>query len=256
MNSTKNPKIIDPDSFHNEEIAYWIGVFQSDGYFKKQYVKSKQRIRYYISFTLSDKSLPMIHKFQEISVKYFNRKGCFFSYNSKEDFFQHQYRFGCNEFISLFEVLDLLHKNPPIPPNWVITRKSFFGAYLAGIIDGDGDVRISRSQYPQCKIRISGSKKPDVLIIELKKFLKCGVNSHYRKKINKIKDRVFFSGGQITEFYVSKKNVFFLIEYVLPYINLKYKKEKIIEYINAKGGARDLNSDRKISAIKTHSLSC
>ena len=54
MNSIKNQKI---EYFHTEEIAYWIGVFQTDGYFKKQYVKSKKRMRYFISLSVCDKSL-------------------------------------------------------------------------------------------------------------------------------------------------------------------------------------------------------
>lgn len=232
MNSAKNLKIKDLNSFHTEEIAYWIGVFQSDGYFKEQYVKSKKRMRYFISLSVSDKSLPILERFQKTSWKYFKIKGTRYITEYKHKL--NHFRFGCKNLLELFEKLDIFHKSPVSPPEWVLRKDSYFGAYLVGIIDGDGDVRVSRPKYPQLKIRISGSTIPNRLVSEIKRFLKCGAHSIIRTKTNSLRGRVFESTGSITEFAISKKNIDFIKDFVLPFISLEYKRRKIEDYVKVK----------------------
>ncbi|MFC2135638.1 hypothetical protein ACFLTH_13570, partial [Bacteroidota bacterium] len=97
MKLAKNYKMNPSDKLQTEEIAYCIGVFQTDGYFKKQYVKSQQITKYYISLSVCDKSLPMLEKFQKISQKYFKIKGTRYitNYENKLNYF----KFGCKQFL-------------------------------------------------------------------------------------------------------------------------------------------------------------
>jgi hypothetical protein len=57
----------------NEDLAYWIGATQSDGSLKS-YVDKRGYNDIRISFGVSTKSLPMIEKFQKLSLKIFNRR--------------------------------------------------------------------------------------------------------------------------------------------------------------------------------------
>jgi hypothetical protein len=135
-----------------------------------------------------------------------------------------------NSFLSLFEELDISFKDPPKPPNWA--KNELFGAYLAGLIDGDGDVRITRPKYPQCVIRISSSKKQADLKEFIEKIMNCkvSINNHFRE--TKIGERTIKGRWSTLEFYVSSRNKEFIMKYVLPNIALEYKKNKILEYVN------------------------
>jgi len=64
MNVTIKEKV---NKLKNPDFAYWVGVAQSDGYFKRQYVKSKKRVRYYIVLGVGKKSIPMLNKFISLS---------------------------------------------------------------------------------------------------------------------------------------------------------------------------------------------
>jgi hypothetical protein len=214
--------------YYNEKLAYWLGVFQSDGYLREQYVKSEKRVRFYIGLGLSKKSLPMLYKFKEISQELFGIKGCIYKDINKEGFVQYQYKFGCKNLLELFYNLELLPKKELIPPSWISSSKSFFGAYLAGVIDGDGDVRVSRPKYPQCKIRITSSGDL-VDIMKLIRFhFNCKVHSVFCVKKNKLKKRYFISRSWRLEFCISKKNALDFFLYVIPFLRLDYKKKKLL----------------------------
>lgn len=159
--------------------------------------------------------------------KYFKIKGSVY-----QTYFNHKlnhFRFGCQQILRLLNELDVFYKNPVSPPAWVLQEEYLFGAYLAGLIDGDGDVRISRKKYPQCKVRIHGSKEPKRLVAEIERHLKCGAHSTIRIRVNKLKGRVFKSRGSVTEFAISKKNILFINKYVVPHLTLEYKKDKIMK---------------------------
>jgi hypothetical protein len=190
---------------NNPDFAYWVGVAQSDGYFKKITHKKTKVIRYFISLRIGLKSIPMQNKFIEISQKILKIKGCKSYYKNGEGFDQFDYQFGCKNLLLLFKQLKL-NFSQLIPNKFIIKNKKMFGAYLAGIIDGDGDVRLKRPQYPQCIIRITSSKKPIELMKNIKLILKCGINSSKHEQISTILNRTFNSSSYRTEFSVSPKN--------------------------------------------------
>ncbi len=57
------------------DLAYWVGVAQTDGYFKRQFVKSKKVTRYFIRLDVGSPSIEMLNKFQSLSQKIFSIKG-------------------------------------------------------------------------------------------------------------------------------------------------------------------------------------
>lgn len=223
------------NNFKNIDLAYWIGVAQTDGYFKKQFVKSIKVMKYYIVLGVGKKSLPMLDKFIEISQKTFNIKGSMFKSLSYDKFLKYEYKFGCKNLLNLFKSLELRFSEPIMPPSWILEFPELFGAYLAGVIDGDGDVRVTRPKYLQCQIRISTSKKPVILIKYLKNFLNCGISSKYRKRNCKLGNKEFIGGCYETEFKVSKKNYDFVNKYILNNLALIYKEDKIKDFIKMKG---------------------
>lgn len=125
-------------------------------------------------------------------------------------------------------------KDPPRPPLWIIDRKHLAGAYLAGVIDGDGDIRIKRKKYPQCAIRITSSK-PQLSLSKFIRFvLGCSVSiTHMKRKVFIKMSRKFVNGEYyVLEFLVSSKNKDFIKRFVLPEISLKWKKEKLTKFLN------------------------
>ena len=223
--------------FYTTDFAYWIGVVQSDGYFKKQFVKKTGKILYYIALHIGKKSLPMQKKFKIISRKLFNRKGGSYVYTSPEKQIRYMYQFSCKEFLNLFEYFSIRLVDPPTPPKFIRKDNRLFGAYLAGMIDGDGDVRVCRPKYPQCKVRISGRCCPHALISTIKDIMGCKVNHRKRVALKNIRGREFIGTTYIIEFYVSKKNITFINEKVMPHLALAYKKAILQKYINIKNGA-------------------
>ena len=212
-----------------EDLAYWIGVVQSDGYFKKQFVKRLKVKRYYIVLGVGEKSLPMQYKFIKISQKIFKVKGSMFISLTYNKFKKYEYKFGCKNLLKTFNLLDIKFSEPVTPPKWVLNKHSLFGAYLAGVIDADGDIRITRPKYPQCQIRISTKEKPIELIIGMKKHMTCAVN-------NRFGDRTYIGRYFVTEFKVSKKNYNFINNYLINHLALEYKKNKINNFLRKKEG--------------------
>jgi len=165
----------------------------------------------------------MLKRFIEISKKYLNRESAIF----KDEIAVWECHIGVKKLLNLFKSLDIKFSDPPIPPYWLIKNSNLFGAYLAGLIDGDGDVRIKRQKYPQCVIRISSHKPQFELAEEIRKILKCKVSVSKRTKFIRKK-------WYTLEFYVSKKNYSFVQRFVIPFIELFYKADKLLNFINSK----------------------
>ena len=105
---------------------------------------------------------------------------------------------------------------------------------MAGLIDGDGDVRIKRQKYPQCVIRITSGFSQDFLAKCIKKNLNCSISISFRKKESEYKGKIMKGSWYALEFYMSSKNEKFIKQFILPYINLPYKADKIRNYIMIK----------------------
>jgi len=139
-----------------------------------------------------------------------------------------------NTLLDTFKFFDIKFGNPPRPPKWMSQNLQFFGAYLAGLIDGDGDIRVKRKRYPQCVIRISSGKKQTELSNIIRKLINCSVS------ITRIeKDKILY-GRKIhgicfsLEFYVSSKNYKFAKRFIIPHLTLKHKQEKLQKYIDSR----------------------
>ena len=115
----------------SEELAYWLGVAQSDGSLVKYLRKGRTEPNYKISLEVAKNSMPMITKFTELSKELFRRKSAIWK-TKRGGFSMH---IGITGLIEIFKDLDMIFKDPPKPPYWCSGGK-LFGAYLAGLIDG------------------------------------------------------------------------------------------------------------------------
>ncbi len=210
----------------SKELAYWVGVAQSDGSFQKYFERGRTKPRYRVTLEVAENSRPMIIKFTELSQTLFRRKSAIWK-TKRGRFSMH---IGVTGLKETFKDLGIDFKDPPQPPFWCLDDK-FFGAYLAGIIDGDGTVAIKRSKYPQCLIRITSGKPQSKLSIAIEKVLKCSTYIVACKKRKVILDRVCDCKWYDLGFLVSSKTCKFFKKFVLPYMQLEYKKLSIESYI-------------------------
>jgi len=213
------------------ELAYWIGVVQSDGIFKIYPVKGRKHPRYEISINVSEKSLPMLFKFQEICKNVFNRNVKIFKIRKRNAW---TLNIRVKSLLDTFHKLDIKFNKSFNSPTWCLGSPELFGSYLAGVIDGDGSVTLTkRSEYLYCLIRIYSGNEEKELVNHIKKILNCGVSVQKRTKKNYFAKENRFINGTWYElhFLVSSKNYEFLKIFVLPHITINYKKGKIQSFI-------------------------
>lgn len=231
----------------SEELAYWIGVAQSDGCLSR--IKWKNKIIFRVKSKVGIKSLPMLKKFQELSGLLFDRNAKIFKVRKKPYF---TFQFGAKTLLTLFNELNIIFSRV-VPPKWILREDKLFGAYLAGVIDGDGDIRVKRPKYPQCAVRIWSNAYLSKLINSIKNIMKCSVNVSYKEEITQIEGRKINSHKHSLEFYISKKNFRFFKKFVIPWMTLEYKREKVKSYIKQRWGrSRDLNPNQRLSILKIH----
>ena len=214
---------------HSKELAYWIGLVQADGSLKRYKVKRNGRIEERIQLDLNAKANILLKKFQEVNQTIFQRSSKIWKIKKSGIWTSH---IGVKRLLLLFDRLDIRFSDPPTPPSWVLKNHSFFGAYLAGVIDGDGDIRIKRPKYPQCVIRITSGASQNELKEAIKRILKCSVSiTENQREVYYVKEKRIIKGKSFRlEFLVSKKNINFIIKYVLPFLSLSYKREKILNF--------------------------
>jgi hypothetical protein len=162
------------------EVCYWLGLVQSDGCFKKHY--SNQHSRFHYIITLGMKDLEPVVLFQKITKDFWGRDVKIHKDNGpKYDSFY--ITLGVSRLLRYFSDMQLDFSDPPKPPDWVVNDIRLFGAYLAGIIDGDGSVRVKRPEYPQCLIKIISGKPQDILKVSIENMLncKCYMEKQYRE---------------------------------------------------------------------------
>ena len=235
--TTKEDRLLGAEYMKSKELSYWIGVVQTDGSFKRMYNKKRKVNLYRISLEVSQKSVPMLLKFKTFSEELFGvKKKTWFNRKRSTT----EYAFGCKNLVPLFEQLNINFNDPPQPPNWIINNQEFFGAYLAGVIDGDGDVRITRPKYPQCKIRINSGSFQEELQNSLVKVLNIGVSSSVNSGMRKIGSRTFKGTSYRLEFYVSSRNFQFFINEVLPFMQISEKREIVLNYIKLRQETKSL----------------
>lgn len=213
----------------NKDLLYWLGVMQSDGrleFYTDRRGKKNLSARIYTS----RKSIAMVTKVAKISKAVLGRTSKIFFMRSRPDISHHV---GFRKLLPDFIDLDMKVSDPPKPPIWIYGNDVFIGAYLAGLIDGDGDIRIKRKKYPQCAIRITSSKAQSGLRKMITSALACSVSINHMKRRVFIKQSGKFVDGEyyVLEFLVSSKNKEFVENYILPEISLKWKREKLAKFL-------------------------
>tara|TARA_Y100000310_G_C20682751_1_gene816985 strand:- start:684 stop:1247 length:564 start_codon:yes stop_codon:yes gene_type:complete len=176
---------------------------------------------------VSEKSIEMLERFKMLSKQLFNRNTKIFK--NKRGYYEA--KIYVNQLLSLFEGLDLNFSGLSAPPDW-ITETSLFGAYLAGIIDGDGNIHIHRPKYPQCIIRITSGRPSTELMLLIKQTLGCAASISSRQNTSYLNGRKISGIGYILQFCVSKKNIEELETYVLPWISIRHKRHKLSKFIS------------------------
>ncbi len=225
----------------SSDLAYWVGVAQTDGYFKRQFVKSKKVTRYFIRLDVGSPSIEMLNKFQSLSQKIFSIKGTIWRDHKRNSI---AYQFGAKELLPLFSSLDIDFSDPPKPPRWILEKDNFFGAYLAGVIDGDGDVTIRRPKYPQCAIRITSGKPAITLKSAIIDKLSVGVSRRCLHQRSNLNGRIINGTCDKLEFYVSPKNISFFKRFIIPHMTIERKRLKINEYLKMRENfPKHLNKD-------------
>jgi hypothetical protein len=201
----------------SEELAYWIGVVQTDGCLNVYHDKRRNKTCMRISVDVGKKSLPMLEKFRNISETNLGSK--IRIYKCKNEVFK--CTLGAKKFTKIFKQLDINLSDPPTPPFWTLNNDEFFGAYLAGIIDGDGSINIIR-QNLKGRIRIFSQNKQDQLIKDIRNILNCSVNTR------------FSNGCYHLEFKISSKNYKFLKSFFLKHLTITHKRIKLENFLNDK----------------------
>lgn len=138
------------------------------------------------------------------------------------------------QLLPTFKSLDIQFGDPPKPPPWCMEKDQFFGAYLAGVIDGDGDITISRPKYPKCKIRITSGSPSVKLSKSIEDLLGCSTSIIKQEGMKTWKDRTFKSTCYRLEFYVSRKTLDFIKDYILPQLTITHKIEKLQKFVKFK----------------------
>ncbi len=212
----------------SEELSYWIGVSQSDGCLTR-YTK-RDKIRSELGIAVCSKSLPMLERFRDISFKIFGRHSYIWETKGRDEW---RFHIGVKELLPLFKKLGIILSPLFIPPVWVVTEPKYFGAYLAGLVDGDGDIRIKRSEYPQCRIRLCSGLFQDILQKQIEFTLKSKVSQYkrHRTKFFESFGRVISGSWVEIEFGITRGSYQFIQKYVVPYMTLPHKKERVSTFI-------------------------
>ncbi|GEM_PF-4410326 len=216
----------------NTAIAYLVGVIHSDGYLYYFNDKKAKRKRFRLRCQVGEKSLGMLQCVQKIMEKEFDRKNKInFDYINEFGTKIYSIQIEINRLKKVFHKLGIRKQ---IIPKKIMENKKLFCAYLGGVIDGDGNIEIKRPSYPQCEVRITFEKKPLLLKRLIKKHLHCGANittkiidytPHGKRKPTPYYD---------CRFYISPQNEKEFRKFVLPFVRVKHKQEKIIRFIKTR----------------------
>jgi hypothetical protein len=203
------------------ELAYLVGALQGDGSF--YYDKANKQ--YVVRIEVNDRDF--IEQFYEFLKKVISPINVKIYKKRKSKLMGVSLR--AKKIVDFFRKHEVQNKYPPIPPQWISEDIKYFGSYLAGIIDSDGDVTTKRPKYPQCLVRITSGAPQKELKGMIIKYLNCGSSivksDTFAKKWNV---RVI---SWKTQFYISSKNFDLIEKYLLPYLAIERKREKVKKYI-------------------------
>ncbi len=216
------------------ELAYLLGVYHSDGTIVRYKFKNVFRHRFVL--TCAENSLGMLEKTRDIFFKLFQRKVSIMKRSTLSCQGGSQLFTVEVQIAKLWPVLKKFGFNSGRIPIWIAKNPNYFGAYLAALIDGDGNVVIKRPQYPQCCIRITSAKELRTLRRLIKRHLKCACHTvkitRFITSLPRAKPALY-SWWQLS-FLASPKNAEFLKAHVLEFMALPYKRDKINSFLKVK----------------------
>lgn len=221
----------------NENIAYFIGVLHSDATLYVFNDKKRNRIQHRFGLEVEEKSLPMVARIQQILKQEFNRnvkihfKGIS-EYGTKIFYLQT----SINNLLPTFSRIGINKKSIP---KWISSDFKMFCVYLAGVIDGDGDVCIKRPKYPQCRIRITSGKILESLKSLVVKHIGCSlwIEKVFIESFIGVPPRRISGWGFRHCFYVSSKNIEIIRKFVYPNIQIKHKRQLLERFFKIKNVA-------------------
>ena len=218
----------------NENIAYFIGVLHSDGSIYLFNDRKRNRIQHRFRIQVEEKSLPMVKKIQQIFKQEFNRN-IKIHFEGKNVYGNSIYylQTSINRLLPNFSEIGITKTSIP---DWVNSDAKMFCAYLAGLIDGDGDVCIKRPKYPQCRIRITSGKILNSLKLLVLKHIGSSlwIEPVIIDSVIDIPPRKIHGKAFRHCFYVSSKNIKVIKNFVYPYIQIEHKKELLCKFFKMK----------------------
>lgn len=204
----------------NKDIAYFIGVLHSDGYIYVFNDKKRNRRQIRLGLEIGTKSITMGLKFKKILLDYFGK-----SVNLR----QRPNKTTLNLQTSINKFWNILKNwNDGKIPEDIKNDKVLFGAYLAGLIDGDGHIKIKKDikgrVIPQCVVKIASNRPLEDVKNLIEFYMNCKVHFEF-KNIGK---------GVNTCFYISKKNTEFFKNYIYPNMVMPYKLNRLQNFFKLK----------------------
>lgn len=221
------------------EFCYWIGLVQSDGCLRKHYTNKRKKSEYIID--IQSKDLEHLKLFQQISSKLLKRHVKIHKINRTNKQIIFEIRIGVARLLKYFSDLEIDFSDPPKPPNWVINNIKLFGAYIAGVIDGDGSVRIKRPKNLQFGIRIISGKPQIDLQKYIRELFRCGCCIYKQYRVVNLNGNLIKGTSYNLEFAISGKNIQLFREYVLPWIQISRKRDKMESFIKMKWARPESN---------------
>jgi hypothetical protein len=214
----------------SKDFAYFIGAVQSDGYFYKFFNKKRNILVPKIKFCVGAGSIEMLKRVQQIFKNEFGRDIVIYRYDRFNDSFRLET--SVKNLLPLFNHLGLSFNDPPTPPDCVVGDTELFGAYLAGVVDGDGNICVKRPKHPQCRIRITSGKPQKELVDAIQKKFCCYVGVYKQTTKGVYKGREIRGTGYNLEFYVSSKNKDKIPQSFFEYITIRKKHDTLIHFLN------------------------
>ncbi len=214
----------------DKDVAYFIGVLHSDGCIYHFHDKKKPNlVRIRLLLGVGYKSLPMTRAFKKILSQKFGRKVNIRRAPNRNLFV---IQTSINNLYSAF----IQWENGKLPEEIRLSSR-LFGAYLAGLIDGDGSLTLKNNKDRRLKqlvIRIASQDK----LFEVKELIERYTPS--KVHFQNYRTRNCYD----TSFYVTYKNLLFLEQQVFPNVRILYKKKRFEKYIKKiKRACRDSNPE-------------
>ncbi len=216
----------------DDNLSYLIGVLHSDGYIYCFNDRKKNKKYLRLRLAVAESSLRMAVKFQRILLNSLGK-----NVNIRKDRKRNLYTLET----SVNRLGKTFQRWKEKIPEEIKQDITLFGAYLGGLIDGDGHIKIKNNIkdriVPQCVIIIASSSPLEDVKRLVEKFFGCKVHFEYDHQ----------SRGVSTCFYVSNKNISLIESYVFGNLSLKHKIETLFKFFEMKRACRDSNPNFWVS---------